>query len=116
MIVGMLSSTNPSPRKRLSPEAASELIQSWEHSGLTQKAFCQQRGISLPTLGYWRKRLRRIPDLSGGTGFVPVHIVDQCSSKGWTFRLANGIEVSAPDDLDLEALAVFVLTLQRLQR
>lgn len=34
------------------------LIEEWRLSGLTQKAFCQQRELSLPTFGYWVKKLR----------------------------------------------------------
>ena len=34
------------------------LIEEWHLSGLTQKAFCQQRELSLPAFGYWVKKLR----------------------------------------------------------
>ena len=32
-------------------------INEWSKSDLTQKAFCQQKGLSLASFGYWRKRL-----------------------------------------------------------
>ena len=34
------------------------LIEEWRLSGLTQKAFCQQRELSLPAFGYWIKKFR----------------------------------------------------------
>lgn len=35
-----------------------EHIKAWEKSGLTQKAYCNERGLKLATFGLWRKRLR----------------------------------------------------------
>ena len=33
-----------------------DLIERWDSSGLTQKNFCLQEGVSVSTFGYWRKR------------------------------------------------------------
>jgi hypothetical protein len=36
-----------------------EHIEAWERSGLTQKQYCREKGLKLPTFGLWRKRLLR---------------------------------------------------------
>ena len=30
----------------------------WRDSGLSQTAYCRERGVSLARFGYWRRRLR----------------------------------------------------------
>ena len=36
-----------------------QLVSLQQSSGLTQKAFCEQEGLSLATFGYWRRKLRQ---------------------------------------------------------
>ena len=36
-------------------------IKDWQHSGLSQGAYCRQHGVSQSSLIYWRKRLRSTP-------------------------------------------------------
>lgn len=47
----------------------------WQHSDLTQKAYCENQGLSVATFGYWRKRLvDDVPTkkfISVGTASVP---------------------------------------------
>ncbi len=51
--------TNPSKqRQRLSPAQRAELLQTYQHSGLTQRAFAVQAGISLSTLQLWLRAVR----------------------------------------------------------
>ncbi len=44
----------------LTPKQAhwQSVIEEWQHSGLTQKTFCQQRDINLHAFGYWIKKFR----------------------------------------------------------
>ena len=51
------------------------LVEEWQGSGQTQKAFCVEQDISVSVFAYW---LRRYRDQQGSssdqvTGFVPVH-------------------------------------------
>lgn len=53
------------------------LIESWQSSGLTQTAFCQQHQLKLPTFRYWVKRCRSHLKSEGQAGphasaFVPL--------------------------------------------
>ena len=34
-----------------------EHIQSWEQSGLSQKAYCRAQSLALSTFGYWRRKI-----------------------------------------------------------
>lgn len=36
-------------------------IDTWQHSGLTQKAYCERESVSLARFGYWRRRLANTP-------------------------------------------------------
>lgn len=52
------------------------LIEQWQSSGQTQKAFCAAHDISVPVLAYWLRRYRdhhaNLSDESDG--FVPVRV------------------------------------------
>ena len=39
--------------------SASEILDEFRRSGLTQKAFCELQGIAKSTLGYWLRRERK---------------------------------------------------------
>ncbi len=36
-----------------------QLVSLQQSSGLTQKAFCEQEGLSPATFGYWKRKLRK---------------------------------------------------------
>ena len=44
---------------RRSAQQWRELVQAWERSELTGKAFAERNGVKLSTLRWWRSRLRR---------------------------------------------------------
>lgn len=52
------------------------LVERWQSSGQTQRAFCGAHGISVSVLSYWLRRYRDhhtgLSDEPGG--FVPVHV------------------------------------------
>ena len=39
-------------------------IGEWQASGLSARAFCQRRGLALPTFYAWRRTLERAPEPS----------------------------------------------------
>ena len=75
-------------------------IRSWERSGLTQRAFCEKRGLSLSSFVWWKSELKNRASLldedgqpSNGSGlFVPVHV----EPAGLQTGTAGAIEVSLP--------------------
>ena len=52
-------SNRPSAQRRIhrSPEQWQALLNQYEASGLSQRAFCQQAGLSYGTFSRWRRRL-----------------------------------------------------------
>ena len=48
------------------------MIQSWQQSGLTQKAYCQEHAISYHIFHYWYKRFRASPSSQTEPGFIPL--------------------------------------------
>ena len=47
------------PRVRVAREYWSGEVQQWSGSGLTQKEYCKQKGISPERFGAWKRRLER---------------------------------------------------------
>ena len=63
------------------------LMAEYEGSGLTQRGFCEHRGIAYSTFGYWRTRLRRRAAVIG-RGVEPV--IELCAmpaGEGSTWRV-----------------------------
>ena len=86
--------------KRRSKSEWQELIDEQAASGLSQKAFCGQRGIPLATFGYWRRKLQAESSsrLTGGAGMDTVSLADwielstqgPVSDGGWQVELELG--------------------------
>ena len=85
-------------------------ITAWSESGLSQKEFCNQNGISASAFHYWRKRLRK--EAAGSQPFVEVKAPSPASivysdrgPSGLTLRLSGGIEIMVNAESDLSLLA-----------
>ncbi len=86
--------------KRRSKSEWQELIDEQAASGLSQKAFCGQRGIPLATFGYWRRKLQAESSsrLTGGAGMDTASLADWIelstqglvSDGGWQVELELG--------------------------
>lgn len=52
------------------------MIESWQQSGISQKAFCEQQGVKFHTFYYWYKRYRNehIVGEGGTPGFVKLQV------------------------------------------
>lgn len=50
------------------------LIEQWKQSGLTQKAYCEQSGLSYHMFHYWYKRYRDKNTSEGATSFVKLQV------------------------------------------
>ena len=70
-----------------------EHITAWQGSGLTQKAYCQQRDLRYSTFGYWVRKLHA--DKAGrqppSPAFVPVTLTP--AAAGLVLALPNGLEI-----------------------
>lgn len=55
------------PRVRVAREYWGGEVQRWQGSGLTQKEYCNKKGISLERFGSWKRRLEREDKGRSGT-------------------------------------------------
>ena len=69
------------------------MISSWQKSGLTQKAYCQEHAVSYHIFHYWYKRYRTSQSPDKEPGFIPFQITPSPSLVG---TLAH-IELLLPD-------------------
>lgn len=69
-------------------------LAAWESSGSSQAAWCREHGVSLASLGYWRRKL------AGGAGsepaVLPIRMASVPMADALEVRLPNGIVVRLP--------------------
>ena len=70
-----------------------ELIEAWRHSGQTQKAFTQDRGITLQRFAYWIRKKKQQEQSSGG--FLAI---EPSGENATTVEVIypNGVRVAVP--------------------
>jgi len=90
-----------------------EIIRECQESGLSNREFCSQRGISEKTYYYWLRKVRA----AAATVLEPQLVrVDNPTMSGTEqlIEIRYGrAELRLPEDVDLKALAVFLNTLRR---
>jgi hypothetical protein len=97
-------------RKRgegLSAAEAARLLEGYERSQLTRRAYCEQVGISVSTLDYYRRRLAA-GERAGkpGASLVPVRVIPP--GRGFVLVLNNGRRIESGWDFASEELARLV--------
>ena len=90
-----------------------EIIRECEESGLSNREFCSQRGISEKTYYYWLRKVRA----AAATVIEPQLVrVDNPTMSGTEQMIEiryGRAELKLPEDVDLKALAAFLNTLRR---
>ena len=90
-----------------------EIIRECEESGLSNREFCSQRGISEKTYYYWLRKVRT----AAATVIEPQLVrVDNPTMSGTEQMIEiryGRAELKLPEDVDLKALAAFLNTLRR---
>ncbi|MCY7420196.1 MAG: hypothetical protein LH478_00400 [Chitinophagaceae bacterium] len=61
-------------KNEVTREQMFSMITSWQQSGLTQKAYCEQNGIRYHVFHYWYKCFRNLQSPAKDEGFVPLSI------------------------------------------
>ena len=88
------------------------LIQESKPSGLTNKEFCEQRGISQKSFYYWQRKLRSHIIESSEPQLVPL---DQPVISGDTLDIHfQGAELKLPANVDIDAVATLLRAIQSL--
>ena len=90
-----------------------EIIRECEESGLSNREYCFQRGISEKTYYYWLRKVRA----AAATVIEPQLVrVDNPTMSGTEQMIEiryGRAELKLPEDVDLKALAAFLNTLRR---
>jgi transposase-like protein len=101
-------------RDRRSPAQAKALVERYQVSGLSVKAFCAEEFISPVTLYYWRKRLNLLENQEPSM-LIPVRL-DQSEPersmeglKGLELVYPNGVRLSIPMGSDLNTIRELVM-------
>ena len=85
-----------------------EIIRECQESGLTNKEFCAQRGITEKTYYYWLRKVR----LAAAKAMEPklVRLEESAgSNSGRMIQIQYGkAELKLPDDVDLQAVTVLL--------
>ena len=89
-----------------------EIIRECEESGLSNREFCLQRGISEKTYYYWLRKVR-----TEAAAVIEPQLVQvdnpAMSGTGQLIEIRYGkTELRLPEDVDLKALAAFLNTLR----
>lgn len=90
-----------------------KLIKQWQSGDLSQKAFCQSKGVSPTTFGYWKKKLAYTQVGEESIAFFPLsvarptvtEVVAVEDGSGISLLLKNGkYRLEFSDDFSREAL------------
>lgn len=88
------------------------IIRERQASGLTNKEFCAQRGISEKTYYYWLRKVREASAEAAGTQLIRLRENNE-SPKGRRIEIRYGeAELKLPEDVDLKAVAVLLNALR----
>ena len=86
-----------------------EINKDWEASGLPQKVFCEQRGVSYGSFIHHRSRLsaeekNQVPSTQGA--LVPIAKLSPSPGKNLTYDIEfpSGIKLSVSDHFELSSL------------
>ena len=88
------------------------LIQECSASGLTNKEFCRQRGISEKSFYYWQHKLRQ--QIVEATSPQLVQLEPQPETEDLLQIQYRGAELRLPGGVDLETVAVLLRSIQSL--
>ncbi len=86
---------------RRSPDQWQELVHSQQQSGLSARAFCEQRELGYASFCNWRKRLsveknQRDNQSAPDAGFIDLSTLPSSQQSGWqiVLKLGDGMELS----------------------
>jgi transposase-like protein len=98
---------------RRSREEAERLVQEFEQSGMTRKAFSQAQGIAANTLDYYRRQYRKRHEPKAAK-LLPVELVEAGSKRdtGLRVELANGRRITVEQGFDVSLLKRLIVALE----
>ena len=88
-----------------------QIIQECQSSGLSNKGYCRQQGISEKSYYYWLRKLR-----SAAAESIPqiVEVEPPAAIEDKVYICFRGAELTLPASTDVEAIAAVLRSLQQL--
>ncbi len=86
-----------------------EIIRDCRVSGLSNKAYCREKGISEKTFYYWLRKLRTAA--AEGIGPQIVELKAPTHEKETVYIRFRGAELTLPGDTDVETIAAILRAL-----
>lgn len=83
------------------------LIERWQESGLSQKAFCKAEGVNYYRFKYWKTRRKQLgfQEEGGHPLFIPVSVPSTAKTySGIELSFPNGVRLSIKENLGLSEL------------
>ena len=100
-------------RRRRSQAEADSLVEDFEQSGLSRKAFSSARGVALHTLDYYCARYRTRRAAPADQELLPVDLISAPPvSGGLRVELANGRRIVVEAGFDVSVLKLLVAVLE----
>jgi hypothetical protein len=111
----MQSNTEASTPGKSTVEFWQEHIKQWQHSGLSQRVYCNQLNISYSTFVYWRGRIQRRSGQIKQRQFLPVEVrqTQQESVQSFKVKLVSGLVISMPCSMGTASLAELIHMLEK---
>jgi transposase-like protein len=96
---------NPEVRRQML-----ELIEQWQQSGLSQKAFCQQQSIRSHSFYYWYKRYRQqhASSQNNNSSLVELQIEKSAAASSIEINYPGGIRVIFHDPVSSNYLKALI--------
>ena len=94
--------------KRHTHQERTKHIAQWRKSGLSQRAYCQQNGLSWTAFKNWDKRQQPV---KSEPQFAPVEIT-QLTDVQWIIETTDGLRVHVPAHSDEKSLRKWINALR----
>ena len=111
---------NGKPRDPRKEQHWRRLIERWQYSGLSVRAFCERQRLAVPSFSAWRRtlqqrdRLARASQAPDSVTFLPVHVQhdDPDPRPSLELVLASGRCLRIPPGFDPAALHALLAALE----
>jgi len=70
----LLARSHPRPYGSAAADHWRQVVDDYRRSGLTQREFCQQAGVTISRLNWWLTKTRRQAEAAASMGFTEVQV------------------------------------------
>lgn len=88
------------------------IFQDWENSRMSQAQYCQVKGISKSTFGYWRKKLKG--SVTSEPELIRIPLVIEKSQSEFELSFPGGLKLKIPCDYEKESLLPLIHDLREI--